>query len=79
LLTELQWQETFLYIHLNPIKHRFTKSIDAWKWTSWQAYNQPGKKSLLKRDYYRNFFDGMDHVNAVITSKKELLMSREFE
>lgn len=77
--TEKQWQETFLYIHLNPIKHGFTENIDDWRWTSWQAYNQPGKKSLLERDYYRSFFDGMDHVKTMIILKKELLVNKEFE
>lgn len=79
IVDDSQWQETFLYIHLNPIKHGFTKSIDAWKWTSWQAYHQPGKKSLLERSYYRNFFDGMDHANMMMESKKELLMNKELD
>ena len=44
-----------------------------------QAYNQPEEESLLERDYYRNFFDGMDHVNMMMESKKELLMNKELD
>ena len=39
ILSGEQWQETFLYIHLNLIKHGFRESMDGWKWSSWKAYN----------------------------------------
>ncbi|OOG78313.1 transposase [Algoriphagus sp. A40] len=74
-----QWQETFLYIHLNPIKHGFVDRIDDWKWSSWHGYQQPEKPSNLDRTFYLNFFDGPRHLQEMIESKKEWLLNKEFE
>ncbi|MBN7812455.1 transposase [Algoriphagus sp. H41] len=79
ILSQEQWQETFLYIHLNPVKHGFSDSIEHWKWSSWKAYNHLEQASLVDRSYYRNFFDGMSHVWDMISVKRELILSKEFE
>ncbi|GAA0880521.1 hypothetical protein GCM10009119_34910 [Algoriphagus jejuensis] len=79
ILSEEQWQETFLYIHLNPIKHGFTDTIEDWKWSSWKAYNRPEQASLVDRSYYINFFDGMSHVRDMISVKRELILNKDFE
>jgi REP element-mobilizing transposase RayT len=77
--TEPQWQETFLYIHLNPVKHGFADSINDWRWSSWHAYKHMEKKSLLERSYYMNFFDGMSHVNDVMEVKREMILNKDLE
>lgn len=74
-----QWQETFLYIHLNPVKHSFVKDCQDWKWTSWHAYQHQDKPSNLDRTYYLNFFDGWMHVQQMMESKKEWLMNKDLE
>lgn len=79
ILDEQQWQETFLYIHLNPVKHGFTKRPEDWKWSSWHGYLQPEKPSNLERSYYLNFFDGPRHVIEMMNSKKEWLLNKEYE
>jgi len=79
ILTQTHWQDTFLYIHLNPIKHGFAKDLKDWKWSSWKAYQTMEKRSLLNRDYYFNFFDGLDHLNEMIKVKKESLINKNFE
>lgn len=79
ILDEQQWQETFLYIHLNPIKHGFVKNHQEWKWSSWHGYQQPEKPSNLDRIFYLNFFDGPRHLQEMIESKKEWLMTKEYE
>lgn len=76
---EGQWQDTFLYIHLNPVKHGFVKKHIDWKWTSWHAYQNPEKHSSLDRSYYMNFFDGWDHVVSMMEMKKEWLMNKDLE
>src|SRR5690606_21905148 len=30
--------QLILYIHLNPVKHGFTKDIEAWSWTSFSNF-----------------------------------------
>lgn len=76
---ERQWQEAFLYIHLNPVKHGFVENQCDWKWSSWHAYQQIGKPSNVNRTYYRNFFDCWDHVKHVMEMKKEWLINRQLE
>lgn len=77
--TESQWQETFLYIHLNPVKHGFATSANNWKWSSWDAYKHLEQKSLLERTYYMNFFDGMSHVNDIMEVKRESILNKNLE
>jgi REP element-mobilizing transposase RayT len=79
ILTQSQWQDTFLYIHLNPIKHGFAKDLEDWKWSSLKGYQTMGKVSLLNRDYYFNFFDGLDHLTEMIELKKESIINKDFE
>ena len=76
---ERQWQETFLYIHLNPVKHGFVKNYQDWKWTSWDAYQNSNKSSYLERKYYLNFFDDWEHVTSMMEMKKEWLMNKDLE
>ncbi|WPR75253.1 transposase [Algoriphagus sp. NG3] len=79
ILNERQWQETFLYIHLNPVKHGFVKNHTDWKWSSWHAYQHSDKPSNLNRDYYLNFFDSWGHVTSIMEVKREWLMNRNIE
>lgn len=79
ILNEQQWQETFLYIHLNPVKHGFAKNHQDWKWSSWHAYSQMEKPSNLDRNYYLNYFDGPSHIQDMMESKKEWLLNKEYE
>jgi putative transposase len=79
ILDERQWQDTFLYIHLNPIKHGFVKDHEGWKQSSWHAYKNMEKPSGLDRAYYLNFFDGWDHVKYMMEYKKEIIINREME
>ena len=79
ILDERQWQETFLYVHLNPVKHGFVKNHTDWKWSSCHAYQHKEKASLLDRSYYLNFFDGWEHIESMMEMKKEWLMNKELE
>ncbi|WP_375582610.1 transposase [Cyclobacterium xiamenense] len=79
ILSEQQWQETFLYIHLNPVKHGFVENHSNWKWTSWGAYEYLDRPSKINREYYLNFFDDWVHVENMIEGKKEWLMRRDLE
>lgn len=74
-----QWQETFLYIHLNPVKHGFVKSAQDWIWSSWHAYQNAAKSSNLERSYYQNYFDDWGQVKYLLDFKKEIILSRNLE
>jgi putative transposase len=74
-----QWQETFLYIHLNPIKHGFVESTVDWKWTSWHAYLQPEKPTLLNRNEALVYFDHLEHIKDCLNYKKGTIMDLNLE
>ncbi len=42
-------QYLLAYIHHNPLHHRFCKSYEEWRYSSWKAYIQLHKPSLLNR------------------------------
>jgi|SRR5690606_35688112 len=44
-----QWQETFLYLHVNPVTHGFAREADQWLWGSWKAYLQQTTYSQIDR------------------------------
>ncbi|GMQ27855.1 transposase [Algoriphagus confluentis] len=79
ILDEHQWQETFLYVHLNPVKHGFTEKLENWKWSSWHGYENQNKTSKLNRIYYLNFFDSWDHVKKLTETKKQFVISQNVE
>jgi putative transposase len=75
--TDKQWQDTFLYIHLNPIKHGFVKHLDEWKWSSWSAYRFRDKRSLVNREGHKVYFDHWEQVDYLIDLRKEILMNMD--
>jgi hypothetical protein len=79
ILDDQQWQETFLYIHLNPVKHGFVKNPDDWKWSSHSSYQNPEKQSSLERGFYLNFFDDYRHCTEIMELKKEWLLNKKEE
>lgn len=74
-----QWQETFLYIHLNPIKHRFSKKMEDWKWSSWHAYNNMESKSLLARSEAITYFDDLNNLLYCSEEKRHIIMNMNLE
>ena len=74
-----QWQETFLYIHLNPIKHKFSKKMEDWKWSSWHAYNNMESKSLIPRSEAITYFDDLDNLLYCSEEKIHKIMNMNLE
>jgi len=74
-----QWQETFLYIHLNPIKHKFSNKIKDWNWSSWHAYNNMESKSLLARSEALDYFDNLDNLLYCSEEKRHKIMNMNLE
>jgi REP element-mobilizing transposase RayT len=74
-----QWQETFLYIHLNPIKHGFTQNLKFWKWSSWHAYKNINNESLLDRNEALSYFDNIDNLLYCSEDKLDKLINMSLE
>jgi len=72
-----QWQETFLYIHLNPLKHGYSKNPNTWKWCSCKAYNDLTKESSLSRAESISNFDNIDNLLYCTENKLQEIINRE--
>lgn len=79
ILDDRQWQEVFLYIHLNPIKHGFVKDLNQWKFSSWNAYRFFHFQSSVNREEFKVYFDDWNHVEYLLESKRETLLKLEME
>ena len=74
-----QWQETFLYIHLNPVKHKFVTQIEEWKWSSWHAYKNLKLNSLLNRSEALSYFDNLDNLLYCSEEKRHKILNMNME
>ena len=61
------------YIHLNPVHHRFTKSFESYKWSSYHSIIGKEKNTLdLKIDHVVNWFGGLKGFRSVHRINKDL-------
>ncbi|WKK79240.1 transposase [Marivirga arenosa] len=74
-----QWQEAFLYIHINPIKHKFSNKIEDWNWSSWHAYNNMESRSLLARPKAIGYFDNIDNLLYCSEEKRRRILNMNLE
>jgi REP element-mobilizing transposase RayT len=58
------------YIHLNPVKHRFSDTVADYPHSSFNAYLSD-KKTLLKRDDVLKFFGGLENFKLCHNFEKE--------
>lgn len=67
-------REIILYIHLNPVKHRFRKNPGDW---SWSTFNRATKE---QRQFYIDVFGSEENLNRAYDWKlKKLLFIEEFD
>ena len=77
--SDQQWQDTFQYIHLNPIKHGFSKNIESWQWSSWNAYKKINTNSLLDRKTALSFFDDLNNLIYCSDERLKVILGSEIE
>ncbi|MCC5931504.1 MAG: transposase [Cyclobacteriaceae bacterium] len=77
--SDTRWQETFLYILLNPVKHGFVESQEQWKWSSWNKYYSQQSPSEVRISTYREYFEDLEHLNFIIQTKRDLILSTDLE
>jgi putative transposase len=75
---EMQAKENVLYIHCNPVHHKFTNTIDAWKFSSYKAHLSD-KPTMIKREQVINLFDTKDNFIFCHDEKLEKIKSSPFE
>jgi hypothetical protein len=70
-----QWQTTFLYIHLNPVKHLMVREVEMWNWSSWNTYRQPEKSSLVWRKAALEYFGTFENMYHCMKDKKHEILA----
>lgn len=74
-----QFQDTFLYINLNPVKHGFVDNGKDWFWSSFNSYFDSNKESLLERKLAISYFDNNENLKYCLEEKGDRVINMNFE
>lgn len=74
-----QFQATFLYIHLNPVKHGFVNHEEDWKWSSLHNYTTRIESNLLNMNESVSRFESYENLFFCLKEKRERIFSMEEE
>jgi putative transposase len=75
ILTEDQFIRTLLYIHLNPVKHKFTDDYLSWNWSSLQHHFSEKKPKWMNSEMIKEIFkDSNNYLNTHYERSKELIL-----
>jgi len=78
IVDEIQAKENILYIHCNPVHHKYTGSIEEWKFSSYKAHLSD-KPTMIKREQVINLFDTKENFIYCHHEKLEKIKSAPFE
>ena len=53
-------KQLIVYVHLNPIKHRFSKTFESYKHSSYQTYLST-KETSIDRNFILKMFGGLEN------------------
>ncbi len=60
ILEENYLKQLIVYVHLNPIKHKFSKTFENYLHSSYQAYLS-NRETSIDRDFILNLFGGIEN------------------
>jgi putative transposase len=60
ILDENYLKQLIVYVHLNPIKHRFSKTFESYKHSSYQIYLST-KETSIDRNFILEMFGGLEN------------------
>lgn len=74
--TEHYMSYLIYYVHINPVKHEFRKTVQQWQWSSYRAYIKD-EFDFVKKDFVLNHFGGIEafidyHKRPYRRSKKDV-------
>jgi REP element-mobilizing transposase RayT len=78
IIDEIQAKENVLYIHCNPVNHKYTNTIEEWKFSSYKAHLSD-KPTMIKREKVINLFDTKENFIICHHEKLEKIKSAPFE
>ena len=77
--TDLQFQNTFLYIQLNAVKHGFVQHEMDWNWSSCSAYSKRGIKTLIDVDRAIKFFGDFENLRHCMNERREFILNLNYD
>ena len=60
IVSEVQFCATIFYTHTNPVHHQYCNSMNEWRFSSFNAYQQLARSTLLSRQLVLDYFDGIN-------------------
>lgn len=79
IVTDIQFQETFLYIHLNPVKHGFTDHEEHWPHSSLHIYASNLINDIINISYSIQQFDNHPNLLYCLKEKRNKILSSDEE
>lgn len=75
---QVQLLNTILYIHLNPVKHGFTRNHTAWPWTSYNYFFKMENAEFLNTSVIENLIENENIFRKMhIDRQQEILKMME--
>ena len=62
-------KQLIVYVHLNPVKHKFTGSFETYLHSSYHSYLS-NKKTSIDRDFILELFEGLDNFKGYHDEKR---------
>jgi hypothetical protein len=78
IVDEMHTKENVLYIHCNPVQHKFTNTIEEWKFSSYRAHLSD-KPTMIRREEVMSLFDTKEDFIYCHHEKLERIKSVPFE
>jgi putative transposase len=73
--SDRQFIQTLLYIHLNPVKHKFTKDYLEWEWSSFKKHYSEEKPVWLNTSGLQKFFKDKEAYLRVHKERSDILLN----
>lgn len=79
ILSPEQFLNTFMYIHLNAVKHGFVKDEKDWPWSSLAVYYNLQSDNLISTTEPIERFDNLENLHSCINNWREKLLATDEE
>ncbi|MEP7128776.1 MAG: transposase [Chitinophagales bacterium] len=79
IVSEVHFQNTFLYIYLNAVKHGFVENEMDWRWSSCSAYSKRGMKTLIDVEGAIRFFGSFENLHFRLNKRRKFFLNLNYE
>jgi len=75
--SDSQLLNTILYVHLNPVKHGFTKDFKEWKWSSCNSYILDMPNNCISKGLILDVILNLNEFFALHNLKEKMILKND--